>query len=522
MKSDGSKLNRLLALLLSVLLLLAVITPASGAASQSADEGSGSGASATSVTAGAGARVSTRSPDPGVYRIKSATDGLYLDAGTGNTKLSLSGLKSSSDSQIFILERVEGSSCGYYITPCSICENADYTHRLSASGSVSGEAVYPVPKSRSSAQASFDIIMLKDGTYTIAPSDGDNLLAVLAAPDSGSSAMVADYIHGDSDSSWILEPVPSERVTFSFSFTRLKTGSTGRFFARFYPYGFDSRIADWSSSDDGILRVDGDGNYRAVSPGTVVVTASCPGTSGSFTVEVTDRSAFTFYSQNSMFGSDWDASMLDRLYFWGSGYRRIFAIDDKISGGESAWINTGCSICSFAMVLHNMDARLSTGYDFRSGQRDMLPADPYTVALANTGNYGALEATDVLYGNPVYASWTTIAGAFEVDGQALTIRRVYSGSRQVIKDLLDAHPQGIVALLSRGNRSHYVVLSRCLNPDAESAYQYDFEFYDPAGYYRENGDGVVLNSTTSALYLHYSYASIAQLIVIDTPQNINK
>ena len=117
MKSDGSKLNRLLALLLSVLLLLAVITPASGAASQSADEGSGSGASATSVPAGAGARVSPRSPDPGVYRIRSATDGLYLDAGTGNTKLSLSGLKSSSDSQIFILERVEGSSCGYYITP---------------------------------------------------------------------------------------------------------------------------------------------------------------------------------------------------------------------------------------------------------------------------------------------------------------------------------------------------------------------------------------------------------------------
>ena len=463
-----------------------------------------------------------RAPDPGVYRIKNVACGLYLDSRGGASPLGLRAFREGADSQCFILDKPEGSVCSFGIIPCDLSDAGSYTHVLETPDTMAGSLLAAVPGASAGPGgcSAFDIIMLKDGSYTIAPSSGDNLLAVLTADPADASVFISDYDHGDSCSSWILEPVPVTGITTAFSFTRVKLGSEGRFYARILPYSPDSSSAYWTSDNPSVLMIDPDGDYFAAGTGQATVTASAGGVAKSFTVEVTDRSAFTFYSQNNMTGSDWDASLLDRLYFSGSGYRKIFAIDDKLPGGSAAWIDKGCSITSFAMILHNMDARLVTGYDFRSGQRNYLPADPYTVALANTGNTGALSADSVLTGNPVYVSWNRIAGAFEADGKQIAVRRVYNGSRQVIKELLDAHPQGIIARFSRGDNSHYVVISRCLNPDAPKSSMYEFEFFDPAGYWRENGDGVPLNSTTSALYLHYSYASIAHLIVVDTVDRI--
>ncbi|MCQ2426916.1 MAG: RICIN domain-containing protein [Clostridia bacterium] len=462
----------------------------------------------------------------GVYRLRNAETGLYLDAGDGKkTPVTLKAANKDSVSQCFLIEKHGDGT--YTLSPRgNIGADGDSGFMLSCPSTSAGSLPSLEKTDVKTESSSFDICVLKNGSFTLAPSFGDNFYAVLYGGQTEKDAVYApltveDYMPGDTAASFYPEPVGVTGVTVAFKETKLRLYSSGTFYARVLPYGPDSS-AVWKSSDDSVLLVSSSGSYTALSEGVATVTASAGDSSASFTVTVVDKDAFTFYSQNNMTGSDWDASLLDKLYCVGGGYKKIFAIDDKLPGGKSAWIDKGCSICSFAMVLHNMDAKLTVGYDFRSGQNGMLPADPYTVALANTANIGAQRPTDVLYGNPVYVAWARIAEAFEVDGTQLAVRRVYNGSRAVIKQLLDAHPQGIIAMLCRGENTHYVVISRCLNPDAKYASQYEFEFYDAAAYLRSEGDGVGLKETTSNRYMYYSYASIAALIIIDTPENINK
>jgi len=507
--------TRILSLALAFLLLLTALPvyAAETASEQQKDTGAAvSGTTGTQLTAG-------------VYRIRNAVSGMYLDAGDGKrTPVMLKKLDTASTSQCFLIEESDYNM--WRLLPRGNSgTGGESGYALACSTTSAGSIPSLLEENKQTNSVYFDISCLKNGSFTIAPSYGDNFLAVLSgtAPAEGAAfatAEISDYIPGDASASWYLEPVGITGITVAWKETKLRLYSTGTFYARVLPYGPDSSVR-WTSSDSNVMLVSDTGDYCALSEGTVEITASAGGCSASFKVTVVDKDAFTFYSQNNMTGSDWDATLLDKLYFVGGGYKRIFAIDDKLPGAKSAWIEKGCSICSFAMILHNMDARLTSGYDFRSGQTGMLPADPYTVALANTANPGATSATDVLYGNPVYVSWARIAEAFEVDGQTLRVRRVYNGSRATIKALLDAHPQGIIAMLCRGENTHYVIISRCLNPDAQYSSQYEFEFYDSAAYLRYEGDGVALKDTTSNRYMHYSLASIAALIIIDTPDNIN-
>lgn len=73
---------------------------------------------------------------------------------------------------------------------------------------------------------------------------------------------------------------------------------------------------------------------------------------------------------------------------------------------------------------------MTEGYDFRSGQTGNLPADPYTVSLANSGNYGATSANATLYGNPIYVNHNLIATRFRVNGRSLSVTQTYAAHTQ--------------------------------------------------------------------------------------------
>jgi hypothetical protein len=184
-------------------------------------------------------------------------------------------------------------------------------------------------------------------------------------------------------------------------------------------------------------------------------------------------------------------------------------------------MDSGCALSSIAMVLNNVGAVKTTGYDLRTGQEGSLIADPYTVALANSGNYGVSSTSKVMYGNPIYMYWSSVASKFNVDGEKVDYHRYYNSSRKKIKDLITKHPQGVVVLFKRSGRTHYVVFAECLNPEQTVSSKLEFLIYDPAAYKPENGDGVPFQKTISYIYEGYRYSSISSVTVYDVESKVN-
>ena len=115
------------------------------------------------------------------------------------------------------------------------------------------------------------------------------------------------------------------------------------------------------------------------------------------------------------------------------GVKKRFAVNDDGHPLYPSWIDTGCALCSIAAVFHNMGAVMTRGYDLRSGQEGGLPADPYTVCMANTLNFEIYDKSKTYSGDPTYMYWQRCADAFTVDGEKIYYRSVYTQNRNMIK-----------------------------------------------------------------------------------------
>ena len=472
------------------------------------------------------------SPDPiaeivsseltdGVYRIRNLASGLYLETykynSKGKEKLCGSKLDEKNEGQCVYVRKTENGS--YILAP----QNESGQYSLSwKTGTAVGNYIVKTQKQEDINYTYFDISLLDNGAFTIAPAGGDNYTAVLALTDkktyySDNCVHIADLSQGDEAQMWVFERVPTEYLTAAYEKTKVKLYSTGKFYARKYPYNMVTSDIVWTSSDETVIMLGADGVWCALGEGVATVTASVGKASVSFEVTVVDKDAFTWYSQTNMYTSDWGARELEKVYF----SKRRFAWDMKKSPGYSSWMDSGCALSSVAMVLNNMGAVKTTGYDLRTGQRDLLLADPYTVALANSGNYGVESTSKSMSGNPIYMHWSAVASKFTVDGEKIDYRKSYTSSRKKIKDLLDKHPQGVVVLFKRSGRTHYVVFGECINPEQTVSTKLEFRIFDAAAYDREKGDGVLFKDSVSYIHEGYRYSSIANITIYDVASKFN-
>jgi hypothetical protein len=461
----------------------------------------------------------------GVYRIKNLETGLYLEtykySAKGKEKLCASELDVKNEGQCFYVRRAENGS---WILSAQN-ENGEYSLSWQ-DGTAVGDHIVKTQKAADAEYTYFDISRLDGGAFTIAPAGGDNYTAVLATVDektyySDKCVRIADLAQGDKTQMWMFERVPTDYLTTAYEKTTVKLYSTGKFYARKYPYSMVTSDIVWTSSDEDIIMMGADGVWCALGKGVATVTASVDAAVVSFQVTVEDKAAFTWYSQTNMYTSDWSARELESLYFVADGSKKRFAWDVKRSPSHSSWMESGCALASSAMVLNNMGAVKTTGYDLRTGQEGSLIADPYTVALANSGNHGVNNTSKSMYGNPIYMYWSRVASKFNVDGENIEYRRHYVSSKKKIKDLLTKYPQGVIVLFKRSNRTHYIVFAECLNPEETVASKIEFLVYDPAAYKPENGDGVPFQKTVSYLYEGFRYSSIANVTVYDVESKLN-
>ena len=402
----------------------------------------------------------------GVYRIKNADTGLYMDSydlvydTKGSSYLDK---KSGGTAQDIYVER---QSDGTYVL-CPQSENGKYYISYKNGASVGAT----LSKSKEIGKnEKFVIYSSGDSSYSISPVSAGKKNLTLDVSEKKSrykdNYVELDTFTGEKAQKWIFEKVETEGISLAFVKTKVKLYSVGMLYATLVPYNFGEHDVKWESSDEKVLMIDGEGRYTALATGKVKVTATVDGQKESCTIVVTDDPAFTWYSQHNMSGSDWNGEALKNIYFTAGGVRKKFMVDKYGSGRD--WMDGGCYLASVAMVLNNMGARLTEGYDFRSGQSNDLPADPYTVALANSGNYGTTTPNAVLYGNPILVARSTIDARFNVDGKKITSTMTYNTSKKAIKEALDEHPEGIVVYFSMPSRgkTHYIVFTRCVNPDA--------------------------------------------------------
>lgn len=313
---------------------------------------------------------------------------------------------------------------------------------------------------------------------------------------------------GSASQTWEFERVNATGMTISSTAKRVKLYSITKLKASVIPSYLTDNVK-WSSSDETVVMVDSNGSFCALREGFATVTAVC----GEFTVEcnieVRSDTAYTWYSQHNMYSGGWDAAQLDSLYFSAGGSYKRYIIDGYNNNQD--WMDQGCAIASCAMVLHNLGAKMTNGYDFRTDTYGDLEADPYTVSLANSGNVGN-DGTGRMYNNPIYIANSTVASAFKVDGKSISADISYSPTKEDIKKALDDHPEGVIVKFKKGYNTHYIVFTECVNPDAEKSSDYQFIVCDSAAYDAEDGDHVEFEKCRSYTQSYYRYSHMVQLI----------
>lgn len=458
-----------------------------------------------------------------VCRIKNASTGLYLDSYkyTAKTKGKsyLENYSKDSLGQVFHLSPCEDGT--YMIIPQNDSGSYVYAYEADASKSVK---IKKVKLTSAGDMSKFDIIKFVNGTFIIAPVNTDNEKAVLTQSETKTEykdyyAELAELNDNALNQTWIIEPIKTEKLSVIYTATKVRLYGTGKFYARKHPYNVFTDDIKWSSSDESVIMIGSDGTWCALGIGEVTITASVEGISKSFKVKVVDRDAFTWYSQNNVYTSDWDATQLLPLKFYANSSTRKFAVDSKEPGGNNCWMDQGCGNSAVAMVLNNMGAVKTKGYDFRSGQEGNLIADPYTVALANSGNYGPTSASTTLRGNPIWMAWAYVAEQFNVDGKTVKATKLYYPTRTKIKNILAEHPEGVVVQVEKGVKNHYLVFAECINPEEKVNSKLQFMVCDSAAYLPANGDFVPFERSTSYLYEGYRYGNIVSVLYFTLEDN---
>ena len=451
-----------------------------------------------------------------VCRIRNVSTGLYLDSYkyTAKTKAKsyLEKYSESSLGQVFHLSPCDDGT--YMIIPQNDSGEYAYSYTLDTT---KDSKIKKVKLSSAGEASKFDIVEYYDNRFIFAPSNTVNNKLVMTQ-----SSTVTEYndyytelqeITSDyKNQLWMIEPIKTEKLSVVFTSTKVRLYSTGVFYARKHPYNVFTDDIKWTSSNEDVILIGEDGTWCALGLGKSTITASVEGLSKSFTVTVVDRDAFTWYSQNNIYTSDWDATQLKFLSFTSGGVKKKFAIDSREPNGNYCWMDEGCGNCAVAMVLNNMGAVKTSGYDFRSGQEGNLVADPYTVGLANTGKYGSDSTTTTLSGDPIYMRWEYVINQFNVDGKTVQMNKIYYPTRTKLKELLAKHPEGIVVQVMRGNKNHYLVFAECLNPEEKTASKLKFMVCDSAAYDPIDGDYVLFEDSTSYKYEGYRYSDIHSVL----------
>ncbi|MEE0970089.1 MAG: Ig-like domain-containing protein [Clostridia bacterium] len=449
----------------------------------------------------------------GVYRIRNVGDGSYIDAydfaydPKGSAYL---GEKNGGEAQDIYVKRLDDGT--YLLYPQS--EGGEYALSYKEAGTDGN-----ITKSKSgeiSDTEKFVVYSAADSSYTISPAVSGKTSTTLGVSEERSrykhSYISLETFSGAKSQRWVFEPIETDGISLAFKSTTVKLYAVGTLYATLTPYNFGAKNVKWTSSDENVLMIDGDGNYSAIAPGKVTVTAESGDKTASCTIIVSNETAFTWYSQHSISNSDWNGTALSGISFTSGGVRKSFMID-KYGRGKD-WMDEGCYLSSVAMVLHNMGAKLTKGYDFRSGQTDDLPADPYTVALANSGNEGARTSRSVLYGNPILVSRSKIDARFNVNGRSVYSEETYGASNKAIKEALDEHPEGVIVYFSRlsGRRTHYIVFTKCLNPTEKDPANYRFEVCDSASYDAARGDHIPFEKCISYTSEEYRMSNAISII----------
>lgn len=451
-----------------------------------------------------------------VCRIRNVSTGLYLDSYkyTAKTKAKsyLEKYSESSMGQVFHLSPCEDGT--YMIIPQN--DSGEYTYSYNVN-TAKDNKLKKVKLSAAGATSKFDIVEYYDNQFIFAPSNTESNKLVLTQ--SSTVTEYSDYytelqeIASDyKNQLWMIEPIKTEKLSVVFTSSKVRLYSTGIFYARKHSYNVFTDDIKWTSSNEDVILIGADGTWCALGLGETKITASVEGVSKSFTITVVDRDAFTWYSQNNIYTSDWDATQLKFLSFTSGGVKKKFAIDSREPSGNNCWMDEGCGNCAVAMVLNNMGAVKTSGYDFRSGQEGNLVADPYTVGLANTGKYGSDSSTTTISGDPIYMRWEYVINQFNVDGKTVKMNKVYYPTMTKLKNILKEHPEGVVVQVMKGNKNHYLVFAECLNPEEKTSSKLKFLVCDSAAYLPEDGDYVLFEDSTSYKYEGYRYSNIHSIL----------
>lgn len=446
----------------------------------------------------------------GYYRIRSVSTGKYLDTydiiydNQGSAYLDAASGQNGQD--FFVTRRDDGT---YHIVPQS--DGAAYTLSYAA-------GTYVTKRKAQGETECFDIFASPtEGQYTIAPAYAkDSSLVMQASATKTRHGFVRAGLgkySADKSQLWVFEPVPVTALSLAYTEVRERLYSVGTYYAALQPYPISANAMTWVSDNEEVLMIDNKGEWCALSVGVANVTVSCGGMSATCRVEVVDSPAYAYYSQHDIDGTYWNGSALSGIYF-SAGVTKRYAIDQYNRTAD--WMDEGCALTAHAICLRNLGATMTNGYDFRSGQNGNLPADPYTVSLANSGNNGAKSARATLYGNPIFVNHNLIATRFELDGKALTCTQTYAPSLKQIKEALDKHPEGVIVGMHHPvYESHYFLFTKCVNPDEKNPNNYKFIVCDPAAYGLAQGDNVPFEKCYSYLSLGYRYYQTMCMLVWD-------
>ncbi len=446
----------------------------------------------------------------GVYNIVNRESGQYLDVydkaydDQGKAYLYK---QTKQNGQDFQLEQQDDGT--YIIYPQS--ESGIYSLCYS-SDIMEGELIR---KSETAGEQSKFAIIPKEENgkfyYTIKPvSMNDDKLALGVSSLKSHQNLIYAGIAVESENAkqtWEFVKVSSEKLTISGGYVNVKLGSTHEIYSKLTPEHLIGNMV-WESSNPEIATVDQFGVVYGVAEGETTITVTCGTKSASTVVKVTALSAYTWYSQHNMLNGGWYGEPLKNIYFTTyGGARKRFIVQGYNNNLD--WMDEGCKLCAEAMVLHNMGATLTEGYDIRTGKENNLEADPYTVGLANAGASGYNVSGTRVPNNPVLISHKMIAPRFTVDGKAIEVESYYGRNLKHIKELLDEHPEGVVVGFynARLDTSHYLVFTECLNPDNPYG-NYEFRVCDSATMKPSNGDNVPFKESISYRSLSYTYACI--------------
>ncbi|MBQ9428091.1 MAG: hypothetical protein IJU41_00955 [Clostridia bacterium] len=439
--------------------------------------------------------------ESGVYTVRHNGSGLYLDCFNHSyTDGGYAYADKGGDKDGQMIEFVRQEDGTYLLYPQS--ENGSYAFRVAAD-----EVGARIEKRDRIDESSYFDVTLENGAVWIRP-HGSALSLGLSQKQTlyRKTLFTLEEATGEGGG-FTLSPVGVTSLALKTVSEAVRTNSVGAVYAVVTPACMKKKI-EWSCSDESVLLLDDDGSFCALASGVATVTAGVGDFSSEIEVTVTDAPAFTFYSQHMTAGGGWHADELSGVSFYAGAFKR-FILPGFNHGLD--WMDEGCGITSIATVLHNLGARYNDGCDFRFEADKNLEADPYTVALANTGNIGLSEPGGTLYGNPILFYLSNITKYFTLYRRPIAATETPISSMAAVRDALKLHPEGVIVFLQYGKNSHYTVFTECLNPSETDPSRLRFRIYDPAATERHFGDNVLFEDSMS-YKTGYRYTSAVKMI----------